>query len=710
MEKTDRQRPDRFGASAFLIYLGLSAIFFGRALSGVFSTIHHGKGQDPALNMWYMVWWPHAIRHHLNPFFTDLLWAPWGFNVAWSACIPLPSIAASPLTLAFGPVFAFNTLSLMFPALTAWAAFILCRHLVGQYSIPLLGGYIYGFSPYILGQLVSGHIHMTAAFIVPLVVYLTLIYLEGGLPRARFITLMSILFVVQFLVTTEIFATSFFFGAITLAVAMVVTPEARPRLYDLIKSIALSLAIAIVVLAPYLFYIVLAGPFGGPLWRSVSLSADIANAVIPGSPLFLRQVFEFGRNDEWMPQSFVENGIGYIGLPLIAIAIVFGYSRWRDPVGKLIAIVMATIYLLCLGPRLHFAGRTLFGLPWKLFEHLPLLNDALPVRFTMYLFLALAIVTALWLNAASFSPLGKLAVAVVTIVFMLPNLSAGYWVSAAKLPGFFANGDYAKYLAPHEVIVPLPYGGHGEDMLWQASSHMYFAMAAGRIPKSPEYQTWPIMRSFGGTSIPDEGEQLKAFMAAHRATTVILSDDAPDRAQWLSIMPSLGVQPLEIGGVSLYRVPATTLEKYRGLSAPEMEARMDAARFDTLLSAAHRYIESHRDFKSLTPLEAMRQGLLPANWVSDTDGGVSTAGGLWLGPQTEGQVGVGVVGSYESLKPIIEKYASDATAVYFPYPRKLQGRPTGDTFMRKLVMTFDRDGMARAAIKSDAASHSFAAH
>ena len=62
------------------------------------------------------------------------------------------------------------------------------------------------------------------------------------------------------------------------------------------------------------------------------------------------------------------------------------------------------------------------------------------------------------------------------------------------------------------------------------------------------------------------------------------------------------------------------------------------------------------------------------------------------------------------VKETIEKYASEATAVYFPYPRKLQGRPTGDTFMRKLVMTFDRDGLARAAIKSDAASHSFAAH
>jgi len=183
-------------------------------------------------------------------------------------------------------------------------------------------------------------------------------------------------------------------------------------------------------------------------------------------------------------------------------------------------------------------------------------------------------------------------------------------------------------------------------MLWQAASDMYFAIVGGwTMPKPREYESWPITTSFSrGTSIPDAGDQLKAFMAAHGATAVILSDDAPDRALWLSVMRSLGVEPLGIGGVSLYRVPAATLESYRGLSGPEMETRMDAARFDVLLSAANHYVASHRDLKALTPLEAVRQGLLPANWVSTSDSDVSTLGGLWLGPATKGQVGVGVVG------------------------------------------------------------------
>ena len=87
--------------------------------------------------------------------------------------------------------------------------------------------------------------------------------------------------------------------------------------------------------------------------------------------------------------------------------------------------------------------------------------------------------------------------------------------------------------------------------------------------------------------------------------------------------------------------------------------------------------------------------LLPPNWVNDPD--VATHNGLWLGPRDYGLIGVGVVGSYEALAPLIAKYRGDAVQIYFPYPRALAGNPKGDTFMRMLVIVFNRDGLARAA-------------
>ena len=37
------------------------------------------------------------------------------------------------------------------PAVSAWAAFLLCRHLAGRFWPSLIGGYLFGFSSYELG-------------------------------------------------------------------------------------------------------------------------------------------------------------------------------------------------------------------------------------------------------------------------------------------------------------------------------------------------------------------------------------------------------------------------------------------------------------------------------------------------------------------------------------------------------------------------------
>src|SRR5260370_36540389 len=147
-------------------------------------------------------------------------------------------------------------LCLLLPALSAWAAFILCRYIVRQRWISLLSGYIYGFSPYILGEQIFGHLHLTAALFVPLFVYLVLLHLDGGIARVRFIALMTLLFVLQFLSALEIFATVCFCGAIALAIAALVIPaQARMRIYRLGASIALCLTIALALLSSYLYYL-----------------------------------------------------------------------------------------------------------------------------------------------------------------------------------------------------------------------------------------------------------------------------------------------------------------------------------------------------------------------------------------------------------------------------------------------------------------------
>lgn len=96
--------------------------------------------------------------------------------------------------------------------------------------------------------------------------------------------------------------------------------------------------------------------------------------------------------------------------------------------------------MLSLGPFLHVGGLELAGMPGKGLAVVPVIEKALPVRFTMYAFLILAIVTSLWLATSSASARTKGAIAMLVVFFSLRNLDARYWSTKSDTPAFFFNG------------------------------------------------------------------------------------------------------------------------------------------------------------------------------------------------------------------------------------------------------------------------------
>ena len=158
---------DPYGLLAFAIYLTFSLLIFGRALLGHFRDLHIGMSPDPSLFTWFVVWWPYALVHRLSPLFTDLIWAPNGFNLAWTTGVPLPSFLIWPLTATVGPVAAFNVLCLASLPLSGWSAFVLCRYICRCWWPSLVGGYIFGFSAYMLCQQSCGHLMMHGNKVVP---------------------------------------------------------------------------------------------------------------------------------------------------------------------------------------------------------------------------------------------------------------------------------------------------------------------------------------------------------------------------------------------------------------------------------------------------------------------------------------------------------------------------------------------------------------
>jgi hypothetical protein len=544
-------------------------------------------------------------------------------------------LVATPITARWGPVVAYNSLCLLCPVLAGWTGFLLCRRVAARFWPPLAGGYIFGFSAYMLAE-IRAHLLLILIFPIPLAVMLVLQRLNDEIRAMSFVVMMALVLIASFMLSLEMFATMTFFGAIALTLAVILEDDAgRHRIYALFPQLAITYSIVFVVVSPYLYYFFQPGFPRSPVNSPAGYSADLLNFIVPTPSNAIGTLGLLPSISRQFAGAVVETGACF-GLPLLLIATIFLRAHWTQTRSRLIAWFVLIVMIASLGPRLHLAGVELFGLPWKLFQHLPLINNALPGRFPPYAFLALAIVTALWLASDAVSRAAKITGVAALAIFLAPNPAARYWIAPVDLPAFFFNGNYRQYLAPGETVVILPYGAGGPCMLWQAVSAMYFRMAGGWTSIMPrEYQGWPAVNALMYRSyIPGFVDQLKAFLAHHDAATIIVAD--PERPLWDPMLAPLHLAPIEIGGVEIYRLAASDLAQWRDVTAIEMERRSNLARFDSLLIAARKYLDGGGNLDQLGPRRAELLGLLPAH--STNQAGVRISNGLYLGNLGDGLI------------------------------------------------------------------------
>ena len=237
----------------FGLYALISLIFFARALPFHPGTFYIGRDTDPPQTMWFFNWWRYSLSHGLNPFFTDLVWTPVGINLAWTALVPLLAWISIPLQLTVGEPATYNLLVLLALPVAAFSAFLLCRRITGALWPSVLGGYIFGFSPYMLGQALE-HLLLLAVFPVPLIALVTLKRLDAGISARPFAILLAALLTAQFLCSVELFATLTMVGGFSLLLAVLLfNGDLRARLVGLIAPIAAAYVVAGVILSPYLF-------------------------------------------------------------------------------------------------------------------------------------------------------------------------------------------------------------------------------------------------------------------------------------------------------------------------------------------------------------------------------------------------------------------------------------------------------------------------
>ena len=534
--------------AALALYVLLSAvlIWHGASLTHQLS----GAGSDPYDSVLFLDWWPYALTHGLNPFFTKLLWYPSGVSMLWVTSVPLLSLLGWPITASLGPVVTYNVIIITSPVFSAWAAYFLCRYITRDFAAALLGGFLFGFSTYETSQSI-GALNLTIIFLLPLLLLVVLKRLNDELSRPATVALAAILLLVQFFICIEIFAMIFVFGGIAWALAIVYMPERRPVLRRLFADGLWAGLFVVLPLIPVFIsmarhYALINHPAA---WPYVFV-ADLAGIILP-SALNL-----FGHPFQGLTGGIAgatQESDAYLGLPLLLILVLYLLREGRTRRGRYCGIMFAVCLVCSFGPFLWVAGHfTGIALPWILAVHLPLLGSALPGRFALFTSLAVCIMAASWLALSGQRGL-KFVLALFACVALLPRPHPWQPVPWTK---FFAPGRVQQVLGPNPRLIILPFSINGPSSIWQVQNRFGFTQVGGYLgfPPKPAQAYRATIELFGDKM----GQTLKAgdfaVFAHGNGAQYVVAGPGADPAE-LAVIASLGWPKRKVDDVTIFTVP-----------------------------------------------------------------------------------------------------------------------------------------------------------
>jgi hypothetical protein len=542
---------------ALAFYVAFAVVTIGRSAitnpTGVCACLGNS---DSATFMWALDWWPHAVVHGLNPFVTHYAWAPTGFNVTRSTTIPTAAFAMAPITALFGPIAAYNVLSILSPALSGFTAYLLCRRIAGRELPAVAGGYLFGFGTYQLAQLV-GHINLTLVFLVPVAVLLALRRADGELSRRAYMVSLGAVFVLQAGLSTEVLASGVLLGIVMLVAARLWPGgPGRSVMNRLIGETFLAGFGAIVVASPFLYYALFNGSFPQGLpGLSDALGLDLLNPLFP-TPITLFGSKSFASLAATFENANIAEADGYLSLPLIIAYVAWLATTRRRFLAGMSLFAAAVSLIAALGSHLHVAGQQTIALPYSWVATLPIFNFLSPSRFVMYTTLAVSVGVAAWLADRTGRSVVRWATVVLAIVAVYPNLPANYWNGAPANPAFFRDASlYRRYLTRGETALLLPYSADDNSLLWQAETGFYFSMPEGYFGNvaPPPFDHDPIVNQLGGGMITDTAAFLRFLSRYHVRDIIIRANQA---GAFPAEFASLALRPVTVGGVLLYRIPA----------------------------------------------------------------------------------------------------------------------------------------------------------
>ena len=457
-----------------------------------------GADSDFSQSLWFLDWVPHALAHGLNPFFSNAIFVPNGVNLTQSTASPLLGLITAPFAQMLSPVVRANLLMVLGMPVSATAAFVVLRKWRVWVPAAAIGGLMYGFSPYMVGQGL-GHVELIFVPLPPFIALTIVSILQGSGSPWRLGIRLGLLVVAQYLISPEVLATVGLFAVGALICVAISRRVALAEMADRLWEPACIAVVLAAVLLAYPIWMLLAGPqhFTGSLPTTNGYHTDLLNLVAPGpeqrASLDMRSL---GVRLDYRTNNPTEAG-GYIGPPLMILA---GFLLWRSrrsPRMRLAAVLLLGAVVLSFGPHLFVDGHpTHIPLPFVLLDHLPLVDNVLPSRVCYEAGACLAAVFAFGLDdlhraAARGDPHGAyrrwwtqrwgVATVVGAVVALLVLTQLPQWPYAEPTASVLPAPLHQAVPRGNPVAITYPYPTiyQMQPMLWQAESGYDFRLLGG---------------------------------------------------------------------------------------------------------------------------------------------------------------------------------------------------------------------------------------
>lgn len=497
----------RLHACLIVSLLALSLVMWWRVwITGDPASTMSCQCGDPSLSLWFTQWVPWSIGHLHNPLLSNAIYAGQGGADTLNTAVLLPPLVVSPITVVFGPIAAFNLLVLLVPVVNGWSMFVFLRKVTGFLPGQWIAATLYAFSPYVVTNLPFGHFNIDLLFFPPLTLWCLHDLLIARKHRPLSIGVgLGALVIVQFFAGPELLAMTALLSLFCAGGLVVVAPRlVLERLRPLAEALGVAATVAIVGLA-YPVWFLVAGPRhtdGYPWPDTPSRANSLGNIVRPGLyrlPSLFDQIGGY-----FGPRGPTDAYLGTALLGLVAISVVL----WRRRrLAWCLAGLGAIAWVLSLGAG---AKSSSLWLPWRIFDHVPVVSEILPERFSAFTDFAVAALLSVslelcWVRrervldrfvlrgdgareereevARSRADIAYAAaccaVAIAALVPIALTYNLPFVVHDQSPPQWFLT--VAPRLTPGTELLTVPYpsSAYSQAMAWQADADFEFAMVGG---------------------------------------------------------------------------------------------------------------------------------------------------------------------------------------------------------------------------------------